>query len=79
MKSIKDIELNGKTVLLRSDVNVPFAKNGNIKDDFRLRESIPTIKYIGDQGGTCIMIGHLGRPKGRSKELSLRPIAERLL
>lgn len=78
MKSIKDIELNGKTVLLRSDINVPLTKNGDIKDDFRLRESIPTIKYIGDQGGTCIVITHLGRPKGRSQEYSLKPVAQRL-
>jgi phosphoglycerate kinase len=77
-KTVKDVDLKGKRVLLRSDLNVPIV-NGQIEDDTRIRESLPTIKYILSQGGRLILMSHLGRPEGQRKpEFSLRPVAQRL-
>lgn len=78
MNPVKDFQVNGKRVLLRVDINVPLKEDGTILDDFRLRKSIPTIQYIVEQQGKCIIIGHLGRPTSRSKKYSLQPIAKRL-
>lgn len=61
MRSIRDFELKGKRVLLRCDLNVPF-KEGLIQDDFRIEQSVPTIRYISEQGGRCIILAHIGRP-----------------
>ena len=63
MKSVKDFEVQGKRVLLRASLNVPVDDAGNIEDDFRLRESIPTIQYLVEKRATCVIIGHLGRPE----------------
>ncbi len=77
-KTIKDIELNGKTVLLRADYNVPL-KNGVITDDYRIKQSIPTIKFLLNGGAKVVIISHLGRPDGRRNlECSLEPVAKRL-
>lgn len=78
-KTVKDINLSGKKILLRADYNVPI-KNGKIADDYRLRQSLPTITYILKQKPTSlIIISHLGRPAGKiDKSLSLAPVAERL-
>jgi phosphoglycerate kinase len=77
-RSIKDLELNGKKVLIRVDFNVPI-KDGRITDDTRIRASLPTIEYALDHGATVILASHLGRPKGKpNPEFSLRPVADKL-
>jgi phosphoglycerate kinase len=76
--SLESLEVQGKKVLLRCDLNVPI-KEGVIKDDGRIRASLPTIKYLLDHGAAVIITAHLGRPKGERKpELSLAPVALRL-
>jgi phosphoglycerate kinase len=77
----KSGELSGKKILIRVDFNVPISKDeaGKITDDKRIRESLPTIKKILGEGGTCILMSHLGRPKGeRNEKYSLRPVARHL-
>ena len=75
-KTVKDIDLKDKRVLMRVDFNVPM-KDGKVTDDKRIRASLPTIKYILDQGAALILMSHLGRPKSASDlEFSLRPAAE---
>jgi 3-phosphoglycerate kinase len=77
-KTIHDIDLKGQTVLLRADYNVPL-DNGKITDDYRIKQSIPTIKYLLDHADKLIICSHLGRPKGKTdSSLSLKPVAERL-
>jgi 3-phosphoglycerate kinase len=78
-KTIKDIKLDGKKILLRADYNVP-VKDGKISDDYRIKQSLPTIKYILDQPGTSlVIISHLGRPKTAfDKQFSLIPVAKHL-
>jgi 3-phosphoglycerate kinase len=78
-KTIKDINLEGKRVLLRADYNVPISK-GVISDDYRMKQSLQTIKYILSQKGTSlVIISHLGRPTGPGdKDCSLRPVARHL-
>jgi phosphoglycerate kinase len=75
-KTVKDVDLKDKRVLMRVDFNVPM-KDGNVTDDKRIRASLPTIKYILDQVAALILMSHLGRPKSASdSEFSLRPAAE---
>jgi len=78
-QSIKDVDLKGKRVFIRVDFNVPL-KGGVIKDDTRIRASLPTIKYAIAQGASLIRLAsHLGRPKGGpNPEMSLKPVAARL-
>jgi phosphoglycerate kinase len=76
--SITDLPIEGKKVLVRVDFNVPLDKDGRITDDTRIRASIPTIDYILQRGGYPILMSHLGRPKGPTPELSLKPVAKRL-
>ena len=77
-KTIEDIEVTGKKVLVRCDFNVPL-KDGKITDENRLIGALPTIKYIAQKGGKVILCSHLGKPKGEPKEeLSLAPVSKRL-
>jgi phosphoglycerate kinase len=79
IKYIDGLELKGKKVFIRADFNVPLDKNQNITDDIRIRETIPTIKYVLDKGGAVVVASHLGRPKGKvAQELSLLPVQKRL-
>lgn len=77
-KTISDISVKGKRVLTRVDFNVPLDKQRRIEDDTRIRESLPTIEHVLAQGGRLILMSHLGRPKGKSPEFSLAPVAKRL-
>jgi len=78
LRTIETIDVRGKRVLLRCDLNVPL-KDGVITDDGRIRASVPTIKYLLEQGASVVITAHLGRPKGERKpELSLAPVAQRL-
>jgi len=76
-KTIRDIDLAGKRVLVRADLNVPM-EAGVITDDTRIRESLPTIQYLLEHGAQVIVCSHLGRPKGPDPELSLSPVAGRM-
>ncbi|NDE51394.1 MAG: phosphoglycerate kinase, partial [Actinobacteria bacterium] len=83
MQSLSSLDLRGKRVFLRCDLNVPLKDDGTgkriITDDGRVRASLPTINEILSQGATLIICAHLGRPKGERKpELSLAPVAQRL-
>ena len=78
MAHLEELEVKGKRVFLRCDLNVPL-KDGVIKDDGRIQASLPTIQYLLDQGASLVIAAHLGRPKGEAKpELSLAPVAKRL-
>ncbi|HSX05444.1 MAG TPA: phosphoglycerate kinase [Candidatus Saccharimonadales bacterium] len=78
-KTIKDIDLNGKKVLLRADYNVPLDDHGHITDDYRLQQSLPTLHYILGHGASLILCSHLGRPDGKpDPKYSLLPVAKRL-
>ncbi|MCI5534877.1 MAG: phosphoglycerate kinase [Firmicutes bacterium] len=77
-KTIKDIEVKGKRVLVRCDFNVPL-KEGRITDDIRIVSALPTINYLREHGARVILMSHLGRPEGEAKkEFTLAPVAERL-
>jgi len=78
--SVRDLPINGKKVFIRVDFNVPLDENLKITDDTRIRSSLPTIKYVLDQGGIPIIASHLGRPEGEvNPKMSLAPVAERLV
>lgn len=77
-RTIRDIEIEGKTVLLRADYNVPIQK-GRITDDYRIRQSLATVNYLLEHRAKLIICSHLGRPKGpEDTDLSLFPVAKRL-
>lgn len=75
VKGIQNVNFQGKKVLIRVDFNVPLNQNQEIVDDTRIRESLPTIKKIINDGGVAILMSHLGRPKGHEPSFSLMPIA----
>ncbi|HEX3507026.1 MAG TPA: phosphoglycerate kinase [Candidatus Dormibacteraeota bacterium] len=72
--SIADVEVAGKRVLVREDLNVPLA-NGAIADDSRIKAAVPTLEHLAERGAKVIVMSHLGRPKGVDPSLSLRPVA----
>lgn len=79
MLSIKDLDLKGKRVFLRVDFNVPLDEEGKIRDDTRIKSSLPTINYLIEKKAKLITASHLGRPKGKyDPKLSLKPVAGRL-
>ena len=78
-KTLKDINVKNKKILVRCDFNVPLDKEGNITDDIRIKASLPTINYLLDNGAAVILLSHLGRPDGEAnKKYSLQPVAQRL-
>ena len=78
-KSVEDIAVKGKKVLVRCDFNVPLDENRNITDETRIMGALPTIKYLAEQGAKVILCSHMGKPKGEPKpEFSLSPVAKSL-
>ena len=78
-KTVRDIDVNGKKVLVRCDFNVPQDENGAITDNRRIVAALPTIKYLLEKNAKVILCSHLGRPKGEvNTKYSLKPVAEEL-
>ncbi|MBE3519889.1 MAG: phosphoglycerate kinase [Firmicutes bacterium] len=79
LRTIEGLDVQGKRVFVRVDYNVPLDDDGKIRDDTRIRASLPTLKYLLDRGAALILASHLGRPKGKVvPEMSLRPVARAL-
>src|SRR6202166_3382502 len=76
-RTLGDVDVKGKRVLLRVDLNVPM-ENGRVTDATRLERIAPTITEISDKGGRVILLAHFGRPKGRDAKDSLKPVADAL-
>lgn len=78
-QTIRDVAIGGHTILIRADYNIPLGDDGQIRDDFRIQASLPTLRYAIDHGCKVVIMSHLGRPGGTpSKKYSLRPVADRL-
>jgi phosphoglycerate kinase len=77
VRTLDDLEVDGRRVLVRVDFNVPL-EDGRITDDTRIRQALPTIEELRDRGARLVLVSHLGRPEDRDPALSLRPCAERL-
>jgi phosphoglycerate kinase len=78
VRTLDDLDVDGKRVLVRVDFNVPLDEEQNITDDARIRAALPTLEELRSKGARLVLAAHLGRPKDREPELSLRPAAERL-
>ena len=79
MRFVEDLDVKGRTIFVRVDFNVPLLTTGEIRDDTRIRASIPTIRYLAERGARLVLASHLGRPKGKpDPSMSLRPVAKRL-
>jgi phosphoglycerate kinase len=78
VRTLEDLDVDGKRVLVRVDFNVPLDEDGTITDDARIRAALPTLKELRERGARLLLAAHLGRPKDREPEFSLRPAAERL-
>ena len=78
MRTLEDLDVEGKRVLVRVDFNVPLDEDRNITDDARIRGALPTLKELREKGARLLLASHLGRPKGPDPKFSLRPAAERL-
>ena len=80
LKTIEDIDVRGKRVLMRVDFNVPLDADGNVTDDFRIRSSLPSIRSVLARGGRLVLMSHLGRPAGTGHEaaFSMAPVAQTL-
>jgi phosphoglycerate kinase len=78
VRTLDDLDVDGKRVLVRVDFNVPLDSEQNITDDARIRGALPTLEELRGKGARLVLLSHLGRPKGRDPKLSLKPAAERL-
>lgn len=78
-KTVRDVDVKGKKVLVRVDYNVPLSEDGKVRDDTRIKATLPTLKYLVGQGAKTILISHLGRPKGKvDPAVRLDPVARAL-
>jgi phosphoglycerate kinase len=78
VRTLDDLDVEGKRVLVRVDFNVPLDEGRTITDDARIRAALPTLRELRERGARLLLAAHLGRPKDREPEFSLRPVAERL-
>ena len=77
-RTIRNVPIDNKTVLVRADYNVPQNSTGGISDDLRIRASLPTIEYLLKHHCKVVIMSHLGRPEGREQKYTLKPVADRL-
>ncbi|MFA5178240.1 MAG: phosphoglycerate kinase [Candidatus Paceibacterota bacterium] len=78
MLNLRNLDVKNKKVLVRCDFNVPLDKNGQISDDFRIKKTVPTIKYLQNQAETIILMSHLGDPEGIDPKFSFAPLVSRI-
>lgn len=76
-KTIRDIDVDNKRIVLRADWDVPAAEDGSVTDDFRIKASLPTVNYLLDRGCSVVVLSKRGRPDGPSRQLSMEPVAKK--